>query len=228
MVDYLKLVLIRHGESVGNTVGRFEGQSSTSLSAKGRWQAAQLATYLGHQPPPNSLYSSPLQRAVETARYLESVTGRPPQLESALQELHQGIFEGLTWAEVTERYPDVCDALVATLDYHPVPGSETLTAAYQRALVWYQTLWRRHSLGDCVWMVSHGGFMQQLIRVILGCDRSWQIPIRHTALFEFWLLSPQPTQLSQLNPEHQKIVKFNETPHLSDSGDSLFKECEFQ
>ena len=57
--------------------------------------------------------------------------------------------------------------------------------------------------------------MQQLIGVIMGCDRTWQIPIRHTALFEFWLLGPKPTQTDRHNPEHWKIMKFNETPHLN-------------
>ncbi|MBX2862478.1 MAG: histidine phosphatase family protein [Leptolyngbyaceae cyanobacterium MAG.088] len=212
MDNYLKLLLIRHGESMGNKAGRFEGQSSTPLSDQGQWQASQLAKYLKHQFPPTRIYSSPLQRAVETANYLESVTQCPVQLEKALQELHQGILQGLTWAEANERYPDMCAALVATLDYQPIPGAETLMAAHHRAIDWYRTLWQRHETGDVVWMVTHGGFMQYLISAILGCDRSWQIPIRHTALFEFWLLSPKLTD--QHNPEHWRIMKFNETPHL--------------
>lgn len=57
--------------------------------------------------------------------------------------------------------------------------------------------------------------MQLLIGVIMGCDRTWQILIRHTALFEFWLIGPEPTQSSQSNPECWKIMKFNETPHLT-------------
>lgn len=214
MADYLKLLLIRHAESVGNTDGRFEGQSSTPLSVKGQWQAAQLAHYLQRQSMPTCLYSSPLQRAVETANYIALITGRSLKLETALQELHQGIFQGLTWAEANHRYPHVCSALTATLDYWPVPGAETLMAAHQRAVDWCQTLWQRHLPGDVVWMVTHGGFMQQLIRVILGSDRTWQIPIRHTALFEFWLLNPDCDESGQNNPEYWKILKFNETPHL--------------
>ncbi|MEM9265487.1 MAG: histidine phosphatase family protein [Cyanobacteria bacterium P01_F01_bin.13] len=214
MANYLKLLLIRHGESQGNIDGRLEGQTSTPLSAKGQWQAGQLAAYLQRQPEPTHLYSSPLQRAVQTARYLEMVAGCSLQLETDLQELHQGIFQGLTWAEACHRYPHICAELAATLDYQPVPGAESLMAAHQRAISWHHTLWRRHIPGDVVWLVSHGGFLQQLIRVILGCDRTWQIPIRHTALFEFWLLGPTSNHANQHNPECWKIVKFNETSHL--------------
>ncbi|MBE9069603.1 histidine phosphatase family protein [Leptolyngbya cf. ectocarpi LEGE 11479] len=218
MASYLTLLLIRHGESLGNVEGRLEGQMSTALSARGRWQTQQLAAYfkdqLKDQAPPTHIYSSPLQRAVETARPLAAVTGCPLQLAPQIQELHQGIFQGLTWSEANQRYSRLCKQLVATLDYQPVPAAETLAAAHQRAVSWYRTVGQRHQPGDVVWMVTHGGFMQQLIGVILGCDRTWQIPIRNTALFEFRLLNLSLTEENQYNPEHWKIEKFNEVPHL--------------
>ncbi|NEP61620.1 MAG: histidine phosphatase family protein [Symploca sp. SIO2G7] len=217
MTTYLKLLLMRHGESLGNVEGRLEGQLSTALSAQGQRQAQQLAAYLQPPPFPTHLYSSPLRRAMETAQVLHKCTGCPLILDPALQELHQGILQGLTWTEARQTYPDVCTRLT-TLDYYPVPGAETLIQAQQRAVRWYHTLWQYHVLGDVVWVVSHGGFIQQLIRVILGCDRTWQISIRHTALFEFWLINQHPIQRNQHNPECWKIVKFNETFHLA-SGD---------
>lgn len=215
LADYLKLMLMRHGESVGNVDKRLEGQTSTSLSARGQQQAHQLAIYLKQQSLPTVLYSSPLRRAIETAGQIALLTRCSPQIESALQELHQGIFEGLTWAEACHQYPQVCSSLSATFDFLPVPGAESPEQAHQRAVAWYQTLWQRHAPGESIWMVSHGGFMQHLIRVILGCDRSWQIPIGHTALFEFWLVSSDLNQGNQTNPECWKVLKFNETPHLS-------------
>lgn len=214
MTDYLKLVLIRHAESLGNVKGCLEGQTSTGLSPLGQHQARQLRTYLQTQPQATHLYSSPLERAVATARVLEPLSGLTLQLDPLLQELHQGIFQSLTWPEASQRYPDLCAQLMATLDYQPVPEAETLMAAHQRAIKWHHQLWQRHRPGDRLWIVSHGGFMQHMVRVILGCDRTWQIPIRNTAIFEFWLSAPQVQPSSQNNPELWKIVKFNETPHL--------------
>lgn len=218
VASYLTLLLIRHGESLGNVEGRLEGQMSTALSVRGQWQTQQLAAYFKEQVkkqrPPTHIYSSPLQRAVETARPLAAIAGCPLQLAPQIQELHQGIFQGLTWTEANQHYPRLCAHLVATLDYQPVPGAETLAAAHQRAVSWYHRLRQQHQGGDVVWMVTHGGFMQQLIGVILGCDRTWQIPIRNTALFEFKLLSPTLAEADRYNPEHWKIEKFNAIPHL--------------
>ncbi len=214
MTNYLKLVLMRHAESLGNVDGRLEGQLSTGLSAQGQLQTQQLGTYLQGQPAPTHLYSSPLRRAVETAHGLESISGLVLQVDPLLQELHQGIFQGLTWPEASQRYPDLCVQLMTTLDYQPVPGAETLEAAHQRAVDWHHQLWQRHQPGDLLWIVSHGGLMQHLVRVILGCDRTWQIPIRNTAIFEFWLIGPSSAASRSHNHELWKIVKFNETPHL--------------
>ncbi|MEM6254739.1 MAG: histidine phosphatase family protein [Cyanobacteria bacterium P01_D01_bin.156] len=216
MARYLKFLLIRHAESFGNIDRRLEGQMSTGLSPQGQIQAQQLGRYLQNQPAPTHLYSSPLRRAVETARVLaESVNNVSLQLEPLIQELHQGIFQGLTWSEASERYPELCAQLVATLDYQPVPEAETLAAAHRRAVTWYRHLWQHHQPGDMLWLVSHGGFMQQLIRVILGCDRTWQIPIGNTAIFEFWLAHPLTQPCQQDNPELWKIVKFNDISHLT-------------
>ncbi|MEO0867177.1 MAG: histidine phosphatase family protein [Cyanobacteria bacterium J06642_11] len=214
MTNYLKLVLIRHAESLGNVDGQLEGQTSTGLSPRGQQQAQKLGQYLATQPSPTHLYSSPLERATETANVLASISGLAPQVTPLLQELHQGIFQGLTWSEASQRYPVLCRQLTTTLDYQPVPEAETLEAAHQRAVEWHHQLWQQHRPGDLLWVVSHGGFMQQLVGVILGCDRTWQIPIHNTAIFEFWLIGPNAQNPDLHNPELWKIVKFNQTPHL--------------
>ncbi len=215
MSAYLKLLLIRHAQSLGNAAGMMEGQGSTALSAIGRSQSQRLAAYLGqHYPCPEGLYSSPLQRAIETAQPLASVWSCPLGVESSLQEMHQGIFQGLTWAEAQQRYPQLCQRLLSSLDYLPVPGAETQAAAYRRALAWLQVLWQRHGSGGRVVMISHGGFMQQLIRAIMGCDRTWKVAIGHTALFEFWLKQPQSDDLARYNPECWQLRCFNSCPHL--------------
>lgn len=215
MTDYLKLVLIRHAESLGNRAGRMEGQMSTGLSGQGKRQAQQLRAYLGTQPSPSHIYSSPLKRAMETAHGLETLGDCQLQLDPALQELHQGIFQGLTWQQACQQYPDLCHQLTTSLDYCPVPQAETLDQAHRRAMAWYRQLWQMHHPGDLLWIISHSGFMLQLLRVILGCDRTWQIPIGHTAIFEVWLLQPFPSKsASHTNPELWKIMKFNQTMHL--------------
>ncbi|MEM8810644.1 MAG: histidine phosphatase family protein [Cyanobacteria bacterium P01_G01_bin.38] len=215
-MHYLKLLVIRHAQSLGNAETRMEGQSSTPLSPLGQHQAQRLARYLQHQAePPSHCYSSPLLRAVQTAKTLiKPYPGLAMSPLDSLQELHQGIFQGLTWAEATGRYPDLCHQLTSTLAYCPVPQAETLKGACHRAQQCAHEL-RQHQAGDVVWAISHGGFMQYLIAAILGCDRTWQLPIGHTAIFEFWLaLNHENHAESRFNPECWQIKQFNNTEHL--------------
>ncbi|MEO1403775.1 MAG: histidine phosphatase family protein [Cyanobacteria bacterium J06635_1] len=217
-MTYLKLLLIRHAQSLGNAESRMEGQSSTPLSSLGQQQTQQLARYLQrHTAPPTHCYSSPLLRAVQTAEPLIApYPGVAISPVDNLQELHQGIFQGLTWAEATARYPEFCRQLTHTLTYCPVPQAETLDAVWQRAQQCAHEL-SKHPSEDVVWAISHGGFMQHLIAAILGCDRTWQITIGYTAIFEFWLArGHEDAATNRFNPECWQIKQFNNTEHLVD------------
>jgi broad specificity phosphatase PhoE len=233
---YLKLLLIRHAQSLGNLQGRMEGQSSTELSALGISQAQQLSARLMQSSElPSHLYSSPLLRASQTTQYLTDALKQmrhPYEIRQtiALQEMHQGIFQGLTWAQAQATYPDLCAQLVSSLAWQPVPQAESPPAARSRAQQWMQCLLKQHQCGDVIWAVSHEGFLQQLISVVLGCDRTWKISIAPTAIFEFWLASTHPLGLGSMlgvssnrfdpdrfNPEHWILRRFNDCSHLADA-----------
>ncbi|NEP16108.1 MAG: histidine phosphatase family protein [Leptolyngbya sp. SIO4C1] len=216
-MTYLKLLLIRHAQSLGNAALQMEGQGSTALSALGRQQAQRLAAALLRSERPTHCYSSPLLRSRQTAAALTAAY--PPltvTLADPLQELHAGILQGLTWAEATVRYPDLCQRLMQQLDYWPVPQAEPLSAGRARAQRWLTDCLKQHQPGDVIWAVSHAGLMQHLIAAVLGCDRTWQIPIQHTAVFEFWLAQTAWTasDRNRFNPEFWQIRRFNDTAHL--------------
>ena len=199
-----------------------EGQTSTELSLAGQRQAQQLAATLPTASAlPTHFYSSPLQRALQTASTLHQALTQanhsiPIQPTAALQEMHQGIFQGLTWAQASAQYPQHCDPLLTTLSWKPVPEAESLIDARTRGQQWLEFILSTHDPGDIIWAVSHAGIMQQLVSVILGCDRTWKIPIHHTALFEFWLAATDWQALSQdrYNPEFWQLKRFNDTAHL--------------
>ena len=113
---YLKLLLIRHAQSLGNLQGLMEGQMSTELSELGHQQAQQLSNHLlqtlkiehSNRPAPSTapihVYSSSLERASQTAQSLIKGLQQSPQTfqtyqTKALLEMHAGIFQGLTWAQ---------------------------------------------------------------------------------------------------------------------------------
>ncbi|MEL7142597.1 MAG: histidine phosphatase family protein [Cyanobacteria bacterium J06631_9] len=221
-MTYLKLLLIRHAESLGNRQGQMEGQTSTALSHRGQQQAKSLAVALneGKIAAPAYLYTSPLQRAIETAQILQTTARQVPrhQIARNLQEIDQGIFQGLTWAQAVAKYPDLCRQLTQSLAWQPVPQAESPTAARARAQQWLIELLMSHQPPDVVWAISHGGLMQQLVSEILGCDRTWKTPIHHTAIFEFWLADTRWDTLRQdrYNPEWWVLKRVNDCSHLSE------------
>jgi len=213
----MKLLLIRHAQSLGNVDRRIQGRQDQDLSDQGRLQAQTLGTSLAvNLWQPSHLYSSPLKRAVQTAQsLLAALPSQPPiHYTQALQELSNGILDGLTWQEAQAQYPQLCQALMASAEWIPIPGAESLQAARDRAQDFLQTLLHSHSNQDQVWIVSHGGFLQYLVAAILGSDRVWGLSIPPTALFEFWLDLDRwsLTGQNRWNPTLWQIRRFNQVP----------------
>ena len=98
------LVLVRHGETDWNADNRFQGHADPPLNETGRAQARALATELRREVFA-ALYTSPLQRAAETAAIIGYELGLEPRPDDALKEVDVGSWSGLTRAEVEQRYP---------------------------------------------------------------------------------------------------------------------------
>lgn len=211
----MKLLLIRHAESLGNVDQRIQGRQDQDLSDQGRLQAQTLGTFLAANLwQPSHLYSSSLKRAVQTAQLLLAPlpTQPPTQYIQELQELNNGIFDGLTWQEAETRYPQLCQALMTSAEWIPIPEAESLQAIRDRAQAFLQALLRNHGNQDQIWIVSHGGFLQYLVAAILGSDRVWGLSISPTALFEFWLDLERwsLTDQNRWNPTLWQIRRFNQ------------------
>lgn len=211
----LKLLLIRHAQSLGNVDQRIQGRQDQDLSDQGRVQAQTLGAFLSENLwHPSHLYSSPLKRAVQTAEsLLASLPNQPPiHYTQALQELSNGIFDGLTWQEAQTQYPQLCQDLMSSTEWIPIPGAETLQAVRDRAQAFLQDLLGNHSNHDQIWIVSHGGFLQYLVTAILGSDRVWGLTIPPTALFEFWLDLDRwsLTDQNRCNPTLWQVRRFNQ------------------
>jgi broad specificity phosphatase PhoE len=97
--------LARHGESDWNAANRFQGHSDRPLTELGREQAHALADLLAAERV-DAIYSSPLIRALETARIVAARTGLDVVTRDDLREVDTGSWSGLSRAEVKERFPD--------------------------------------------------------------------------------------------------------------------------
>ena len=217
----LTLLFIRHAESVGNQQHRMQGHADYGLSDQGQDQAQRLAQRLAAEfGSPTCLYSSPIRRAKQTAQLIlkyqsPSIT---PMYDDRLCEGHQGIFQGLTWMEACKRYPDLCHQLETSLDWIPVPNAETPLAVRQRATAWLEDMLNHHQDGDRLWVVAHEWILYHLISVLLGSDRTWQMPIAHTGLFEFSLNVARWSESDVdvlANSSLWQLRRFNDVQHLS-------------
>src|SRR5689334_13838242 len=97
--DMARFYFVRHGETEWNAQGRLCGRTDVALSANGRRQAGLLADRFRPMAI-DALYSSPLQRALETARCIGRAVGHEPVVDGRLLELYYGEWEGRTYDEI--------------------------------------------------------------------------------------------------------------------------------
>ena len=165
-----ELVLIRHGETVWNSERRMQGQRNSALSTLGRAQARALAKRLQGESF-DVLYSSDLDRALETARAIAAATGQEIRIEPRLRERCFGIFEGLTrdemathhpaeYARFRERDPDYC-----------MPGGESARTFHERCMGVLQEIVAQH-VGRRIVVVAHGLLLVALYRAAHALDLS--------------------------------------------------------
>jgi broad specificity phosphatase PhoE len=119
-------VLWRHGQTTWNAQHRFQGQTDIPLDETGEAQAEQAARRLATLRP-DALFSSDLARAQQTAAPLSRLTGLPVILEKDLRERFGGDWEGLSDAEIRERYPAERAA------WNPPNGEPTIAVADRTA-----------------------------------------------------------------------------------------------
>lgn len=101
----MKLIIVRHGESMGDIEQRYEGKSDFELSSKGHLQAACLSKWLAETQSITTIITSPLKRAVQTAEYISSSTNAPILYEELLSEIDLGYVTGLPKNEANRLYP---------------------------------------------------------------------------------------------------------------------------
>jgi broad specificity phosphatase PhoE len=196
----MRLLLVRHGQSVWNEVRRFQGATDVALSDRGRAQARALGRALGAYRPAVA-YVSPLARARETAEIALAGTGARIVPLLALREFGLGEWEGRSSEEIQSRAGDPYGAwLRAPLDCPP-PGSEPLEAVRSRVSAALDAIAVRHRDGEDVVVVAHGGVISVYACHLLGCS-----------LNGLWRMRVDNASVTVVQPP--RIVTLNDTRHL--------------
>jgi len=160
------LLLLRHGETPLSVEKRFSGVGDPVLTARGAAQAEAAAVRLSREPYRiDVIVSSPLKRALQTAEAVAARTGLGVTVEEGLRETDFGAWEGHTFAEIQERWPDLLTAWLADPAVAP-PGGESFEQAAHRVEAAVSRIIARHQ-GKTVLVVTHVTPIKTILRLAL-------------------------------------------------------------
>ena len=199
--------LLRHGETKWNAENRICGRSDVPLSEAGRRQAKRLAERL--RPISfEALYSSPLKRAVDTARFISERIGLEPVVDDRLVELDYGQWEGKTLEEIRKNDPKTLRAWEADPGRVAPPGGESGLEVQQRVVSFLNSLAAKHRKGQ-VAVVFHKTVCRLAICHVLGVSAS---DYRRRLIMENAALS-----IIQARQDGWQLITYNDISHLAAS-----------
>lgn len=172
-----RVFAIRHGETAWNAQSRVQGQLDIGLNAVGRAQAQRLRPALEGESF-TAVYASDLLRARETAEAFAVPAGLAVQTDRGLRERAFGIFEGLTYAEIEQRWPQDSQRWRRREPAFAPEGGESLEDFQARAVQAAARLAAAHG-GETIALVAHGGVLDALYRAAtragLSAPRTWEL-----------------------------------------------------
>ena len=197
-----RILLVRHGQTVGNREGKFYGHAETPLTAAGVEQARSVGRRLAREQI-DVAYASDLSRALDTARY--AVDGRDLDVltDPRLREMHYGEWEELDGRVIFNGSRDTWQAFLR--GDVPAPGGEDVTAVRWRTAAALREYAERH--GDrAVLVVSHGNAIMAMVAELLGIPTasSWSFVVDNASI----------TRVDIGRGGRATLVTFNERSHL--------------
>jgi broad specificity phosphatase PhoE len=217
----LRILVIRHGETSWNKDKIFRGRVDISLSEIGRQQADLLGRRLSGQPI-QSIYASPLKRAVETALAIqEGQSGSTPIIqEDQLIDINYGSWEKKSHIQVQQEFPDLYQQWLNAPHTVQIPEGENLSSIRGRIETLMDRLVTHHGEGEgegmaTIALVSHRVIIKVLLCAVLGLDNS-----------HFWQIKQDTAALSVLDYQSGRFVLagLNDICHLSELKDKMSRD----
>jgi phosphoserine phosphatase len=205
----VRILLVRHGETVFNVEGRWQGQGNSPLTERGLAQARELGRALA-QEPITAVYSSDLGRAVQTAREVAVLHGLEVQLEQRLREIDVGGWTGKNRDEIDAEYPSGREAWAKAPGRMQLPDGETLLEVQTRALAFFAERMPAHA-DQTIVVISHGALGQAILVNGLG-----------GTVDDLWLKDRvdncQISRLEWTASDGLKLIELSDVRHLAEVG----------
>ncbi|CAM5780986.1 histidine phosphatase family protein [Cellulomonas persica] len=168
-----RLLLWRHARTEYNASARLQGQVDIPLDDVGRWQARTAAAALLARHTPTRIVSSDLGRARQTAEALGRMADVAVEIEPRVRERGFGEWEGLSGAEIAERWPQ--DYALWRAGGEPTRvGAETRLQVAQRTAEAIAELTGAMNRDDTLVVVSHGAAISSAVAELLGMPAQWR------------------------------------------------------
>ncbi|MGB3128224.1 MAG: histidine phosphatase family protein [Dehalococcoidia bacterium] len=198
-----RFVLVRHGQTEWNRVERFRGRKDLLLDATGLRQALAAALRIKDWPVA-AVYSSPLRRALETAKVIANQLDLPVEPLDGLIDLDFGDWQGLTAEEAAKQDGELYKLWVERPDQVRFPGGEGLADVHDRVVAAVEDIAVKNP-DRVVVLVSHNVVCRVLLCSLLGLDNShfWQVGQDVCAINAFEIREGVPT-----------VTLINDTCHL--------------
>ncbi|MDD4979934.1 MAG: histidine phosphatase family protein [Candidatus Omnitrophica bacterium] len=195
-----RLFLIRHGSTDWNVLQRYCGFINIALNARGKIQAKRLQRRLKNETV-HKVYASDRKRAIQTAEIV--FKGRDVEKVADLREMHFGIFEGLTYKQIMEKFPRIYKKWAGNPFANAIPSGESLTILKKRVVKAFKRIILCHP-NQTIAVVCHGGAISAFINHVLKSK-------------EFWKHIPDSASLTIMDAKNKKIKirLLNDISHLS-------------
>lgn len=200
------ILLTRHGHVEGITPPAFRGRRDLPLTALGREQARRLGTFLATRPKIAAIYTSPLQRCVDTGAAVAAATGVTATVLTALADIDYGDWTGKPHEAVERTDPARYAQWWSQPQLVRPPNGESLQELLARTADAVRDVVARHPDGRVV-LIGHDSTNRALLLTLLDLPLS-----------AFWRFEQSPCNLTDIDvsPSGVRVHSINETLHLQD------------
>lgn len=183
-LNFTRIFLLRHPQVSGADSGRFWGHSDVPLSKDGKKQIKQVVDRMSEERI-QAIYSSDLQRTRQLADAIGRAQ-RPRRKVEAMpdfRELSLGVWEGMTYQEIENKYPEELAARMANMPEFCITDGESLNQMAQRVMPAFQDMVAAHQ-GENICLVAHAGVNRVILSKIMGAplDRIFRLDQAYACL----------------------------------------------
>lgn len=199
-----RILLVRHGHVEGIRPERFRGRTDLPLTDRGMAEAQAVAERIAEAWRPAKVYTSPMQRCVDTGRAIAKACSIESQAIDYLHDIDYGAWQFRSYEEVEKTEPELFAAWFATPHLVRFPNGESLQDMVARTADALRLVLSRH-VEDTVVMVGH-----------TSVNRALLVQLVDQPLSAYWRLAQAPCCINEIDVSEGvvQVLRINETHHL--------------